>query len=340
MYKIQSLNTFSINALAKNVVTANSELELFKLWNETKKNKQFSLILGKGSNILFLENFLGTIILNRIKGIIIREKKTSWNIHSNSGETWHNLVKHTIYNNIPGLENMALIPGCVGSAPIQNIGAYGIEFHEICQYIDIIELKTGKKIRLNAYKCKFGYRTSIFQKNNFTKKYAITAVGIRLKKNWKPILTHNELKKHLNKKTITPKNIYNTICKIRKNKFPNLLSLGNAGSFFKNPIINKKLAQAIIKKHPNIPYYIQKNKKIKFLAAWIIENCGLKGFRLKNAAVYKKHASILVNTGNADGKNIIELAKYIQRKVKKKFSLKLKLEVQLIYNYKKNNIFI
>ncbi|MCR3754960.1 MAG: UDP-N-acetylenolpyruvoylglucosamine reductase [Candidatus Westeberhardia cardiocondylae] len=326
--KLQSLNTFSINVKAKKIVTAHSELELLTLWNNAKKIKQPILILGGGSNILFLENYPGTIILNRIKGIKIYENQKSWKIQAKSGEIWHNIVKNSIKNNIHGLENMAMIPGYAGSAPIQNIGAYGIEFKEICEYVNVLELKTGKQQKLLVHECEFEYRNSIFQtklKNN----YAITEIGLLLKKNWKPILKHTSLK-NLNTKNITPKKIYKKICKIRKKKLPNPKYLGNAGSFFKNPTIDIKNAKKLLKQHPKIPKQIQPNKKIKISASWLIELCGLKGYKLKNTAIYNKNALIIINRGKANGKEIAKLAKHIQKKVMKKFSIKLIPEVKYI----------
>ncbi|MCR3754617.1 MAG: UDP-N-acetylenolpyruvoylglucosamine reductase [Candidatus Westeberhardia cardiocondylae] len=300
---------------------------------QCKKKKQPICILGGGSNTLFLENYSGTILLNRIPGIKIHEKQKSWEIHANAGEIWHKLVKNSIHKNIPGLENMALIPGYVGAAPIQNIGAYGVEFQNLCKYVDIITLNTGKKTRLYHKECKFGYRKSIFQTKKFTHNHAITAIGLHLKKNWHPTLQHNTLK-HLEKQKVTPQQIYQKICSIRKKKFPNPKLFGNAGSFFTNPIIHSNKAKTILHQYPYMPYQIQSNKKIKLSAAWLIENCGLKGYRLGNAAVYNKHALIIINTGKAHGKEIIKLAKYIKNQVMQKFSIKLKPEVRCIGKYK------
>lgn len=150
------------------------------------------MILGEGSNVLFLENYAGTVILNRLKGIEVNETAGAWHLHVGAGENWHQLVRYALDNNMPGLENLALIPGCVGSSPIQNIGAYGVELHRVCDYVDCVELETGKRLRLSAAECRFGYRDSIF-KNEYQDRVAIVAVGLRLSKQWQPVLTYGDL---------------------------------------------------------------------------------------------------------------------------------------------------
>lgn len=330
-FQLKSLNTFSINAFAKRIVTAYHEHTLLKFWREAQNQGKPVLILGGGSNILFLENYIGTILLNRIKGIFVTENKIAWQLHVGAGEKWDKLVAHTINKNMPGLENLACIPGYVGAAPIQNIGAYGVELSQICEYVDVIDLYSGRKIRFTCAECNFKYRDSIFRDR--LKQYAIVSVGLRLRKKWKPILNYHELT-YLNKLHVTPRQVFNLICMIRYRKLPDPVLVGNAGSFFKNPIVDIKTARYLFQIYPNIPYYSQKNGKIKLSAGWLIEQCQLKGYVFGEAATYSKQALILINNNQiATGTEIAALALHIYHKVADKFNIRLQPEVRLIGNY-------
>jgi len=227
-----------------------------------------------------------------------------------------------------GLENLALVPGSVGSAAIQNIGAYGLELKNICEYVDIISLDNGKIIRFKKNLCNFSYRSSIFKKK-YNYGYAIIAVGIKIQKNWKPIIFPSLLKsKKLLK--ISAYKIFNIVCQIRKKKLPNPKKLGNAGSFFKNPIITFKKAEKILSSYINVPHYIQYNGFIKISAAWLIEKYNFKNIQIGNAAIYKKQKLILINLKNANSKEILKLAKTIQKCILKKFEIYLEPEVDFI----------
>ncbi|AKZ66036.1 UDP-N-acetylmuramate dehydrogenase [Candidatus Palibaumannia cicadellinicola] len=326
---LKSLNTFGINVSAHMIVTAHSEAELLMLWRNALKSNRPVLLLGSGSNVLFLDHFNGTIILNRIKGLIIKEDKHSWYLHAGAGEVWHDIVTYTINRNIPGLENLALIPGYIGSAPIQNIGAYGIELKNVCEYVDIIQLDNGNKYRLSTIECMFSYRDSIF-KHYYRDKVAIVAVGLRLSKNWQPVLSYGNLML-LDKHKVTPLQIFNLVCAIRINQLPDITKTGNAGSFFKNPLINTKKIAQLVTCYPTIPYFSQNNGMVKLVAGWLIDKCQLKGYKFGNAAVYEKKASILINiNNNASGIEILALAKYIRYFVANKFAIWLEPEVRFI----------
>ncbi|URJ29257.1 UDP-N-acetylmuramate dehydrogenase [Blochmannia endosymbiont of Camponotus modoc] len=330
-FQLKSLNTFSVNAFSKSIVTAHHEHTLLKFWRQAHSKGKPVLILGGGSNILFLEDYSGTILLNRIKGIFITENKTEWQLHVGAGEKWDELVVCTIKKNIPGLENLACIPGYVGAAPIQNIGAYGVELSQICEYVDAIDLCSGKKIRFTCSECDFKYRDSIFR--NCLEKYAIVSVGLRLRKRWKPILDYHELA-HLDKFRITPRQVFNFICIIRHKKLPDPVLIGNAGSFFKNPIIDIKTARCLFQIYPNMSYFYQKDGRIKLSAGWLIEHCQLKGYVFGEAAIYPKQALVLINRKKiATGTEIAALALYIYNKVADKFNIYLQPEVRLIGNY-------
>lgn len=324
---LKPLNTFAIDAYAHRVVTAHTETELLMLWRQASKGKPV-LLLGGGSNVLFLDNYSGTVLLNRIKGITIREDKEAWHLHVGAGEIWHKLVTYSLERKMSDLENLALIPGYVGSAPIQNIGAYGVELQQICEYVEILQLKTGEKRRLSASECQFGYRESIF-KNYLRDNCAIVAVGLRLRKIWQPIINYGDLAQ-LDAHSVTPRQIFDIICTIRRSKFPDPNMAGNAGSFFKNPIIGAEKASQLLKRYPDAPYYPQPNGGIKLAAGWLIDRCQLKGYQLGRAAVHDKQALVLINYGQATGGEVAALARYVRRQVGNKFAIWLEPEVRFI----------
>lgn len=321
-------NTFGIDVHALRVLAVHTEMELVTLWQQTIAQNQPVLVLGNGSNVLFLENFAGTVLLNRIYGIKIDGDTDTWRLHVGAGEIWHDFVNFCLNRHMPGLENLALIPGCVGTAPVQNIGAYGVELRQFCEYVDVIQLKTGVKFRLSTSQCKFGFRDSIF-KHELRENHAIVAVGLRLIKNWQPILTYGDLV-FLDAQMVTPRQIYDTVCTIRRRRLPDPAVLGNAGSFFKSPIIGATEAKKFLRKYPDAPHYPQTNGCVKVPAGWFIERCGLKGFKLGNAAVYDQHALILINCGNASGAEIVALAHHIRQQVADRFDVWLEPEVRFI----------
>lgn len=324
-------NTFGIDVYADCLIAVHTELELKTRWREAIAKNHPVLVLGGGSNVLFLENFAGTVLLNRICGIIITEDVDAWHLHIGAGEVWHDLVNFCLDRQMAGLENLADIPGYVGAAPVQNIGAYGVELQQFCEYVDVIELKTGVKFRLNTIECKFGFRDSVF-KHELRENNAIVAVGLRLKKDWQPNLNYADLK-HLDAQQVTPRQIYDTVCAIRRSKLPNPTVLGNAGSFFKNPIISIAEADNLLQNYPNTPCYSQSDGRIKVAAGWLIEQCGLKGYKLGNAAIYDYHALVLINNGNASGREIAALANHVRQLVSNRFRIWLEFEVRFIARY-------
>ncbi|QJC29321.1 UDP-N-acetylmuramate dehydrogenase [Enterobacteriaceae endosymbiont of Plateumaris pusilla] len=325
---LKYFNTFGLDVNAFKIITIKNISELYYLWKENNQKLIPYIILGSGSNVLFLNNFKGTVIINRLKGILINETKNYWNLHVAAGENWHQLVKYTIKKNIFGLENLALIPGCVGSAPIQNIGAYGVSLKNFCKYVEILNFSNKKIIRLSYKKCNFKYRDSIF-KNFYIRDYAIIALGITISKKWKPNINYKDLN-HLNFNTVTPHEIFNYICKIRKNKIPNPKIYGNAGSFFKNPLIPNKLGFQILKKFPNLPYIVKNNNLLKFSAAKLIDECNLKGYMYGGAMIHSKHSLIIINKFKATSNDILNLAIKIYYCVGNKFGIWLEPEVRLI----------
>ncbi|CDL80967.1 UDP-N-acetylmuramate dehydrogenase [Xenorhabdus szentirmaii] len=326
--QLKAFNTFGISASADHIGIATSIEFLLTLWREAMEKNHPILLLGGGSNVLFTDDFKGTVILNRILGINIQESDTAWHVHVGAGENWHQLIISLLNQQIYGLENLALIPGNVGSAPIQNIGAYGVEFKDVCEYVELIELKTGNSIRLMANACQFGYRDSIF-KHQYKDDYAITAVGLRLNKIWEPTLTYGGLAK-FSREDVTPEQVFNMVCEIRQSKLPDPAIMGNAGSFFKNPIISAALAQKIKFTYPDCPQYCVNEHSVKITAGWLIEQCDLKGYSVGDAAIHTNQALVLINKGNATGQDIVALAAYVRNKVAEKFNIHLEPEVRFI----------
>lgn len=325
---IKSLNTFAIDVCVKQIVTVYDELSLYKFCKKNSNCEDPILVLGGGSNVLFLENYKGIVLLNRIKGIFITESQTTWKLHVGAGEKWHELVMYTLNKNIPGLENLVYIPGYVGAAPINNIGAYGVELSQICEYVDVLELKNGYRMRFDWNDCCFQYRGSVFK--NHLYKYVITFVGLKLRKLWKPVLHYLELR-YLNMKMITPWQISNFIIYVRKNKLPDPMVNGNAGSFFKHPILNMCDTYFLFRNYSKVPHYKQSNGTIKLLAGWLIENCKLKGYTLGEVSVYSRQALVLINNRQkATGTEVAALAFYVYKKVANKFNIFLQPEVRFI----------
>lgn len=330
-FSLRPHNTFNIDCRADFFAAPKNEDEIISLLNEISISDRI-LILGGGSNILFSNDFHGLIISPNFKGIkIIDSKDDNLIMEVGAGENWHEFVTSCVKNQYYGLENLALIPGKVGAAPVQNIGAYGVEQDTVFIGLKGFDLNKREFIEMNFDKCKFSYRDSIF-KNTLIDKFVITSVKYRLSLKKKLYTDYKDIRNEIKKFNITEpdlKYVYDTVCKIRKNKLPNPKFLGNAGSFFKNPFIEMDLFNELKKNFNDLPeYYL--NNKLKVPAAWLIENCGWKGKRIGDAGVYEKHALILVNYGNASGQDILELASKIKESVFIKFGIRLEEEVKIV----------
>ncbi|WP_169780225.1 UDP-N-acetylmuramate dehydrogenase [Enterobacteriaceae endosymbiont of Donacia piscatrix] len=328
---LKILNTFNLKINGYKISIIKNLQKLCQLWKKYKKKHYPCLVLGEGSNVLFLNNFYGLVIINRIKGIYIRESKNYWNLHINSGESWHKLVKFTLKNKIYGLENLALIPGRVGSALVQNIGAYGSSIKDFCQYVDFIDPISKKIKRFNNRDCQFKYRDSIFKHKNY-KKYIVISVGLFLSKKWIPNLRYSSLK-YLKNDNITPQKIFNYICNIRRKKIPNHKIYGNAGSFFKNPSISLEKGSKLLQMYNNMPYTLQDNC-IKLFAGWLINQCNFKKYLYKGVTVHSKQSLIILNKfNNSLGIDILNFAIKIYNTVGNKFDVWLEPEVIIIDSY-------
>ncbi len=328
MQNLQTFHTFSMPVFAQRIDKITSLADLQASYQNAQEKGQPFLFIGCGSNLLFLEDFQGTVAVNQLKGLTHKEDEDYHYLHIMGGENWHQLVQWTVENQIGGLENLALIPGCVGSAPVQNIGAYGLEFKDVCDYVEVFNLKNAEQFRLSAKECQFAYRESIF-KHEYKDDYIVLAVGLKLAKKWQAKLSYGELQK-LAPEEQTLTQIFYKICEIRQNKLPDPQVVGNAGSFFKNPVVCAQTFAELKKRYPQIPHYPQENGEIKLAAGWLIDQCGLKGFTLGNAKVHSQQALVLINPGRATGEDIVALARYIYAQVMEKFKVALSPEVRFI----------
>lgn len=331
---LKALNTFHINAKATLFCTIGTEDDAVALFKSESYKRRQSLILGSGSNILFTKDFEGLVIRNELTGIhVIEQDNEHIVVKAASGELWHPFVMHCVSNDWGGVENLSLIPGTVGAAPMQNIGAYGAEIKDVIVSVDAIERSTGDKRTFNADECHFGYRESIF-KHDLKEKYFISSVTLRLtKKNHKLNTSYGAIKETLatmNSTTPGVRSVSDAVIAIRRSKLPDPAVIGNAGSFFKNPVISREHYDSLKKQYSTIPGYFSDNQSVKVPAAWLIEQDGWKGKRFGDAGVHVHQALVLVNYHDAQGKEIYELAMKIQSSVRSKFDILLTPEVNII----------
>ena len=332
-YPLLKLNTFGVDVKAKYFVSINTVNELIEL-TKTKVFKDLQLlILGGGSNILFKKDFDGLVILNSIKGKeIIDQTQESIFLKIGAGENWHELVMYTVDNGWGGIENLSLIPGNTGTAPMQNIGAYGVEIKETFVELEALEISSGKIVKFNNSDCEFGYRESVF-KNKMKNQYIIVNITLELKKN--PVLNINygDVKAILESQNINNpsiKQVSDAIISIRQSKLPDPKIIGNSGSFFKNPIVSLNQLELIKKKYPNVVNYKINENEFKIAAGWMIERAGWKGKKFNNYGVHEKQALVLVNYGLANGMEIFNLSEEIILDIKDKFGITLEREVNII----------
>jgi len=331
---LKSYNSFGVNAISTKFTIANSEQKIIKFLERISFSSP--IILGGGTNILFKNNIDTNIIKIEIKGITITSETSKHiDISVGAGEKWDDLVNWSIQRNYGGLENLSLIPGNVGSAPIQNIGAYGVELKDCFLRCRAVSVESGTIKIFNNNECDFSYRSSIFKKD-LKNKYIISNVSFRLsKKNHKINLSYEPLKKHIINKNITEptiKDISNSVIEIRNSKLPDPKIIGNCGSFFKNPIISLIDFKKLNETQNNVPFFNVSPDKVKVPAAWLIEKCGFKGKKEGNTGTHKAHALIIVNHGKATGKEIFNFAQKIKNAVLRKFNILLEEEVNIIEN--------
>lgn len=325
---LKKLHTFGLEVQAADYISVAHETELRKILPLPKNH----LILGGGSNMLFTKDFEGLVIHNKIKGIeVVEENEEQVLVRVGGGEIWHELVLWAIEQNYAGLENLSLIPGSVGAAPIQNIGAYGVELKDVFDRLEAMNLETGVIETFGFEDCGFAYRESIF-KGTLKGKYFITRVLLRLSKQATFNISYGAIQKVLEdtQSPLSIRSISNAVIQIRTQKLPDPKEIGNSGSFFKNPIVEIAVAKALQEKYPSIPVYPVNNDFNKLAAGWLIDQLGWKGYRKGDAGVHQHQALVLVNHGNATGEEIWALAKEIQASVQKEFGILLEPEVNII----------
>ena len=327
-FNLKEHNTFKIEAFAKQFIKFQTIADIQHIINygELKNYKIF--ILGGGSNVLFTKNFEGIILQSAINKIeIINETNNEVTIKAGSGVVWDDFVKFTVDNNFYGAENLSLIPGTVGASPVQNIGAYGVEAKDIITKVECVDLKTGELIYLTNNECKFAYRNSIF-KTEFKDKYIVSNVFFKLSKTENYKLDYGNLQSTIDdNNNLSLQKVREAIITTRQQKLPDTDKIGNAGSFFKNPIIEQSHFEKLQKKYNKMPFYKLDGNKYKIPAGWLIENAGWKQKTINNVTVYKNQALVIINTGMANGNNIVNFSELIINDISDKYGIIIEPEV-------------
>ncbi|WP_305954801.1 UDP-N-acetylmuramate dehydrogenase [Burkholderia sp. SRS-W-2-2016] len=341
-YPLKAHNTFGFDVRAQFACRIEREEQLLAAVRDPRAAGLPRLVLGGGSNVVLTGDFAGLVLLVALRGRrVVREDDDAWYVEAAGGEPWHEFVAWTLEQGLPGLENLALIPGTVGAAPIQNIGAYGLEMCERFVSLRAIELATGEAVELDADACRFGYRDSFFKREG-RERFVITSVTFRLPKAWQPRAGYADLARELAARgyaasadqaddaaataTPTAQAIFDAVVAVRRAKLPDPLELGNAGSFFKNPVIDAAQFDALKHREPELVSYPQADGRVKLAAGWLIDRCGWKGRALGAAAVHDRQALVLVNRGGASGAEVLALARAIQQDVREKFGVELEAE--------------
>ena len=331
---LQAYNSFGFHALAKHFVEVNDLQDLEALIRSNVFKEEKHLILSGGNNVLFQEAcFDGIVVYIDTKGIeILEEQDNDVVVRAQAGEDWPEFVKKMVSMGLYGVENLAHIPGKVGAAPVQNIGAYGMELKDSFLQCEAIELATGEKRVFTKEECAFGYRNSVF-KNELKGQYVITSVDFLLHKQADLKLEYGNIKAYLTEHGIespTLLQLHDVICAIRDAKLPDVKQIGNAGSFFKNPVISAEQFEALQRQYPDIPHYPDAEGMVKVPAGWLIEQAGWKGWHNEHVGVYEKQALVLVHYGGGTGEDIVNLAKRIQDSVEEKFGVQISPEVNFV----------
>ncbi|UZH54419.1 UDP-N-acetylmuramate dehydrogenase [Salinimicrobium tongyeongense] len=329
---LKPYNTFGIDVKARHFAEVTSLDELREVLKNSYASELF--ILGGGSNMLLTKDVQKTVVYINLKGIeILEERENDVLVKAMAGENWHEFVLYCIDHSFGGLENLSLIPGKVGTAPIQNIGAYGVELKDSFESCTTLDVQTLQLRTFTREECRFGYRDSVF-KNEAKGRYIITSVNFRLsKKNHRLNTSYGSIDQFLEEKGIktpTIASVSEAVISIRQSKLPDPKELGNSGSFFKNPVVSKEKLEKLHKEFPEAPFYVIDEQQVKIPAGWLIDRAGLKGYREGDAGVHTKQALVLVNYGNATGQDILKLAEKIQQKIWDMFGIEISPEVNII----------
>ncbi|WP_017259697.1 UDP-N-acetylmuramate dehydrogenase [Pedobacter arcticus] len=327
---LKNFNTFGIEAYARYFVEINHKEELQELFTDAKWHKIQCLVLGGGSNMLFTQNFDGLVIKINIRGIEHRINHDEVIVEAGAGEIWNNFVNYCVSWGFAGVENLSLIPGSVGASPIQNIGAYGVELKDVFESCEAFEISTGNFVSFNNTDCKFGYRESVFKQDK-KGQYIVCNVKFKLSTKEHINISYGAITAELEKNGITQpsiKDVSKVVSEIRVSKLPDPSTIGNAGSFFKNPVIEQQVFDKIHKQFPNIVHFVV-DKGIKLAAGWLIEQCDWKGKVVGETGTWKNQALVLVNHGKATGQEVYNLSENIIESVEQKFGVRLEREVNI-----------
>lgn len=328
-FSLQKLNTLAVPAMADFYVSATNHNEIKEALAFARERELPILLLGGGSNIVFENNFQGLVIHLKLRGVqLLQETEEHVWINFAAGENWHQAVEYCLDNGYYGLENLSLIPGSVGAAPIQNIGAYGVEVKDLITELSTVEIASGIEVSFLNESCQFAYRDSIF-KHTFKDKYIITSVTFKLSKIAETNLTYPALQEYFSGEdltTITPEEVSQAVINIRQSKLPDPEQIPNVGSFFKNPVIDQLRFEKLIKQYPKMPSYPAGDNHRKLAAAWLIDQTGWKGKEFNGVAVHSQQALVLTNPNKLTGRAILDLANAIQKSVKDQFAIDLEIE--------------
>ena len=330
-------NSFGLPALARTLVRITSDADVRRVVDHPEWGRAPRFVLGGGSNLVLTKDLDAGVLKVEVRGLrLVAEQRDAWIVEAGAGERWHDTVAWTLAHGWPGLENLALIPGSVGAAPVQNIGAYGVELKDRFHSLDAVDLVTGRSVTLDAAACRFGYRDSVFKHEGFgglAGKSVITRVRFRLPRPWQPVLGYLDLDRKRAETGIAEpdaQTIFDWVCAIRRAKLPDPAVIGNAGSFFKNPVVSAEQCRDIIGRDPEIVHYPMPDGSCKLAAGWLIDACGWKGKTVGRAGVYEKQALVLVNRGGASGAEVVTLARAIQESVYGRFGIRLEPEPVIV----------
>jgi UDP-N-acetylmuramate dehydrogenase len=330
-------NTFGLPALAATLVRIGGDADVRRVLDHPELGRAPKFILGGGSNVVLTRDLAAVVLKVEVKGRrVVASTPDAVTVEAGAGESWHEFVAWTLDEGLPGLENLALIPGTVGAAPVQNIGAYGVELKDRFESLDAVDLVTGRSVTLDAAACRFGYRDSVFKQHDFgglAGKSLITRVRLRLPRPWVPALGYLDLERKRAETGIDrpdARTVFDWVCAIRRAKLPDPAVIGNAGSFFKNPVVSEEQCRDIIGRDPEIVHYPLPDGSVKLAAGWLIDACGWKGKSVGRAGVYDKQALVLVNRGGASGAEVVTLARAIQESVYGRFGIRLEPEPVIV----------
>ena len=334
---LRTLNTFGLPALAHTLVRIRSDADVRRVLDHAELGRAPKLVLGGGSNLVLTRDPQAVVLRVEVAGRrLLETRPDTWIVEFGAGESWHGAVAWCLDQGLPGLENLALIPGTVGAAPVQNIGAYGLELADRFESLDAVDLVTGRGVTLGRAACNFAYRDSVFKHGGFgglAGKSLITRVRLRLPRPWRPVLGYLDIERkraETGQQQPDARTLFDWVVAIRRAKLPDPAMLGNVGSFFKNPVVSAEQCRDIIGRDPHIVHYPLDDGQFKLAAGWLIDACGWKGKTVGGAGVYERQALVLVNRGGATGAEVVTLARAIQESVYGRFGIRLEPEPVIV----------